>query len=226
MGNSCYYRRSAVVFVSVKDSGILKPYDFLQKSVALQGPQDFEIQFYALFNKLDLDISQVTIKKYDPEYTGFYNGDIDVTAAYLTGGVIRIEDNGYNLNKIWPGDYGINFYSDILVTNEDMIKNKPELVTRFLKATLRGWRDAVGNTESAVEDTLKYAQIKDRNLQTKMMNAQAPLIHTGEDNIGWMKENDWKSMHELMSEQKLIDYHLDYNDIYTMEFLENIYEAN
>ena len=74
---------------------------------------------------------------------------MDVTAAFLTGGVIKTRQIGHKLNLIWHGDYGIRFYSDTLVTNERLMAQKPELVARFLRATLKGWREAVGEAAAA-----------------------------------------------------------------------------
>ncbi len=219
------YRRSPVIFVSMADSGIIRPGDFIGKTVSLLGQAEAEIQFYAMMKKLELDISKVKLIKYNIDYTEFYNGDADVIYLYINAGLIKMQQKEYKLNLIWPGDYGVEFYSDLLVTNENMISQNPDLVTRFLRATLKGWEDAIGDSESAVETTLKYAKIKDKDLQMAMMDAQVPLIHTGKDHIGWMKAGEWKAMYETMLDQKLINAPMDYDKLYTMEFLSKIYEG-
>jgi NitT/TauT family transport system substrate-binding protein len=221
------YRRSAVVFVSMADSGILRPVDFLGKGAAVTGIsgalRDFELEFYALMKKLGLDISRVKLETYDPEYTGFCKGDVDVTAAFYTGGVIRMRQKGYRLNLIWPGDYGVHFYSDTLIAAEETITRKPELVTRFLRATLKGWREAIGDPVTAVNATLKYARIPDPDFQKAMMEALLPLVHTGEDQIGWMKAEAWQEMHQIMLDQGLVPAPLELNKVYTMQFLQEVY---
>jgi NitT/TauT family transport system substrate-binding protein len=221
------YRRSAVVFVSMADSGIIRPADFPGKTVAAAGTggavRDFEFQFFAMMKKLGLDLSRVKLVPYDPEYVAFYKGEVDVTAAFVTGGVIKMRQQGYRLNLIWPGDYGVHFYSDTLVTNESMIRQKPELVTRFLRATLKGWREAVGNPEAAVAITMKYARVPDREFQTAMMESLLPLVHTGENQVGWMTPEAWQEMHRILLEQGLLPGPLDLNSVYTMRFLETVY---
>jgi NitT/TauT family transport system substrate-binding protein len=221
------YRRSAVVFVALADSGIIRPADFLGKTVAAAGSggavRDFEFQFQALIKRLKLNPSRIKLVSYDPDYTDFYARKVDVTAAFLTGGVIKMRQKGYKLNLIWPGDYGVRFYSDTLVTNEGLMAQKPELVTRFLRATLKGWREAVGDPEGAAAVTLKYAQIKDLKFQKAMMEALLPLVHTGEDQIGWMKTKDWERMHGIMLEQGLIPGPLNLEKVQTVSFLERVY---
>jgi len=221
------YRRSAVVFVAMADSGIVRPSDFIGKTVATGDPggsqKDFELQFYAMLKRLGLDVSKVKIVPYDPAYTAFYNGELEVTPCYSTGGLIKMRQKGLKLNLIWPNDYGIHFYSDTLTTADRLISEKPDLVTRFLRATLKGWQDAIEDYRQAVTVTLKYAQIKDPELQTAMMEAMLPLAHTGEDRIGWMKPERWEGMYEIMLEQRLLAKPFDVNQAYSLRFLKEIY---
>jgi NitT/TauT family transport system substrate-binding protein len=221
------YRRSAVVFLALSDSHITRPQDFLGKTVASGSEggavRDFEFQLYALVKKLGLDISKIRVVPYDAKYTAFIDGDVDVTAAFSTGGLIFLREKGLKLNLIWPGDYGIHFYSDTLVTTDQTIKEKSDLVERFTKATLQGWRDAIGNFDEAVGVTLKYARVKDPRFQTAMMQSLQPLVHTGEDHIGWMKPTVWQGMYDVLMEQGILNASFDATEAYTMRFLEEIY---
>lgn len=224
------YRRSAVVFVSMAGSGIERPVDFLGKTVATTGTEgavrDLDLQFHALAKKLSLDTSRINLVRYDPGYVDFFNGTVDVTSAYLTGGVIRMQQQGYRLNLIWPGDYGIRFYSDTLVTSERMIAGQPEIIDRFLRATLKGWREAVGDPDAAVPTTLSYAKGSDLKTQTAMMVSLLPLVHTGEDKIGWMKEEEWQQMVDVLVDQGIIQsLPGGVRGAYTMRFLKAAYES-
>jgi NitT/TauT family transport system substrate-binding protein len=221
------YRRSAVVFVAMANSGIVRPSDFIGKTVATGDPggsqKDFEMQFYAMMKRLGLAVSKIKIVLFDPAYTAFSNGLVEVTPCYSTGGLIKIRQKGLKLNLIWPSDYGIHFYSDTLATTDRLISEKPDLVTRFLRATLIGWQDAIEDYRQAVTVTLKYTQIKDSQLQTAMMEAMLPLVHTGEDKIGWMKGEIWQGMYQILLEQRLLARPFDVNQAYTLRFLKEIY---
>jgi NitT/TauT family transport system substrate-binding protein len=222
------YRKSAVVYAAMAESGIVRPSDFIGRTAAVktkkESVREFEYQFNAMLTRLGLDISQVELVPYDPSYEAFYSGDVDITAAYYTGGVIHIRSKGHLVNLIWPSDYGIHFYSDTLITTDRMILTKPEVVERFLRASLRGWREAVGDPDAAVAATMKYASIKDRNLQTNMMTASIPLVHTGRGRVGLMEAGVWRQMHQVMVEQEILEQAMDdVSDAYTTRFLERIY---
>ena len=223
------YRRSAVVYLSIPGTGIVQPTDFSGKTAAVTGRdgavRDLEFQFHTLMKKIGVPLDAVRCLPYDPDYTAFIQGDVDITAAYLTAGVVKLRQKGYLPNIIWPGDYGIHFYSDTLATTETMIARHPDRVVRFLRAGLKGWREAVGDPESAVSVTLKYARLPDSRLQTAMMDAQIPLIHTGSGPIGWMEPEIWQGMYQVMMEQGLIAAPVDVQGAYSMAFLKSIYEG-
>ncbi len=50
------YRKSPVVIIALADSGIERPTDLIGHSMAVAGTTDLEMLFYALMNKLDIDI--------------------------------------------------------------------------------------------------------------------------------------------------------------------------
>jgi NitT/TauT family transport system substrate-binding protein len=220
------YRRSATVFVARADSGIVRPSDFTGKTVAAAGQggsREFELQLRAMMRKLKIDISKVNIVPYDPEYADFYSGKTDITAAYYTGGIIKIRRVGMKIILIRPGDYDVNFYSDILATTEKMISDNPDLVKRFMRATLKGWQDAIEDYRQAVIVTLKYTRDQDSDMQIAMMEAMLPLIHTGEDRIGWMKPEIWHEMYGTLFDQGLLEKPFDVDQAYTMRFIKEIY---
>jgi ABC-type nitrate/sulfonate/bicarbonate transport system substrate-binding protein len=120
-------------------------------------------------------------------------------------------------------DYGIRFYADTIVASEKLIRQKPELVKRFLRATLKGWRYAIENQVEAVELTLKYDPTLTKDLQLKMIKAQIPLIHTGNVNIGWMEKSIWEEMHQTLLDAGVLAQPINLTEAYTMQFLNDIY---
>jgi len=221
------YRRSGAVFLAMADSGIVRPRDFVGKTVAAIGTGDFETQLYAMMKKLGLDVSRIKVVPFDTNYVGFIKGDVKITGAFATAGLIRLRRKGLKLNLIWPSDYGIHFYSDTLATTDKMISEMPDLVNRFLRASLKGWQDAIEDYHQAVAVALKYSTgvYADKQLQTAMMEAMLPLVHTGEDQIGWMKDEVWQGMYGMLSDQKLLPKPFDVNQAYTPRFLNEIYKG-
>ena len=79
------------------------------------------------------------------------NCKIDAITAYKTDEPFLLQQSNFEYSVISPLSGGIDFYGDILFTSEDMLKESPELVDEFLKASIKGWKYAMDNPEELVE---------------------------------------------------------------------------
>jgi len=143
--------------------------------------------------------------------------------GFVNFDVLTAREQGYEVNLIFPEDYGVHLYGYTLFTTDRLIQENPDLVERFLRATLRGWRWAIENPAEAGPLALKYDPMLDAAHQAAIMEASAPLIHTGEDQIGWMRAEVWEGMQKMLLEQGLLAGPVDVDKVYTIEFLYKVY---
>jgi NitT/TauT family transport system substrate-binding protein len=220
------YRKSAVVFLSKTGSGIQKPGDFAGKVIAAesnQGISDFRLQFDALMENLGVDRGTMTLVPYDTEYKGFISGQTDITPAYFTGGLIKLRAMGLKVNIIYPGDYRVRFYSDILMTTHKRIQEDPDLVQDVVLATMKGWKYAIDHIDESVPMIMKHARIKDAGLQRNMLEAAVPLINTGTDRLGWMTLAEWQHMYKILLDQDILTAPVaELERVFTNRFLEKL----
>ena len=153
----------------------------------------------------------------------FASGDVPVWGVYLTGFVVAAEQAGYQLNIIYPDDYGVHFFADTLFATDNLLDNDPNLVIRFLRATLKGWTYAVENPTEMGAMVAKYNSAADIELENAKMIAGLALINTGEDHIGWMKPSVWSGMEQILRQQGVLTASLDLTQVYTLQFLQEIY---
>jgi len=216
------FQRNPYVYVALKDSKIKHPRDFAGKRIAV--PDDAAMLHQMFLKKLQIQPSSFQSVQYERDTTPLATGLIDINLSYRTGLVLDFEAKGLVLNMIWPDDYGIHFYADTIFTSHAMVQQHPELVERFLRATLRGWRYAIENQEAAVDATMQYDPALDRNIQQQMVEAQTPLIHNGETPIGWMQESVWQDMYERLMDVRVLSRPIKLEDAYTLQFLKNVYD--
>jgi len=156
----------------------------------------------------------------------FLSGKADITPTSLVSGAIKLRNKGIQLNFIWPGDYGIPFYSDTLATTDKYLQEKPDIALRFVRASMRGWQDVVEHADEALEMTMKYTDNKDRKFQRQMIEAQMPLIHTGKQPIGWMEPQIWQSMYQILVEQGISKNPVqNLESVYTLDLLKAAYKT-
>jgi len=217
------YRRDPLAFITLADSGITRPHDFPGHTIRTLVPGSSAVAFEAMMARLGLDSDSVEQVDVGFDLSPFFAGELDIWPAYMNSTVLTAREQGYQVNLILPEDYGVHLYGYTLFTTEQLIRENPDLVLRFLRATLRGWRWAVENPAEAGPLALKYDPELDAAHQVAVMEASVPLVHTGEDHIGWMRAEVWQGMHDILLEQGLLDEAFDVEDVYTMEFLESIY---
>jgi NitT/TauT family transport system substrate-binding protein len=59
------------------------------------------------------------------------------------------------------GDHGLDIYSNSIGVRADFIEKNPEVVRGFVRAALRGWKDALANPEEAAKLQLQFLKALD-----------------------------------------------------------------
>ncbi len=221
------YRINPFVLVAFADSGIHSPYDFVGRTVAITEGYN-HIQFEMMMNQLDIGMTSINIIPYTYDDTAFLQGDVDVTVSFAAGSLLSLRQKTGDrpLRLFWPDDFGVHFYADTLVVHEQLAADRPDLVLRFLRATLAGHLRALQEPESAIDATMDYAHLQDRSLQYEMLRASIPLIHTGYDRIGWMRPEVWLDMAALLFDHDLLTEPIDVDAAFTLDFLKAVYEED
>ncbi len=215
-------RRSPFALVSLADSGITRPQDFVGKTIRVT-PQILP-GFHAMMRRVGVSPDQYTEVVLPSDVKEFASGKAQVWAIFTNSFAITLKDAGYQLNFIYPDDYGVHFYADCLYTTDDLIARNPDLVLRFLRASLKGYTYVVENPEAIGPLLTKYNPATNVGIATDQMNASLPLINTGEDFIGWMKPEVWAGMEQTLRQQGVLTTTLDIQQVYSMQFLEKIYK--
>ncbi len=213
-------RRDPVVFFSLANSGIVRLQDFIGKKVLAS--RNLQSRLYAMLAKAGIDRSQITLID-TGSFVDLYTGKIDVASGLITSSVLATQRAGHPVNIIFPDDYGVHFYSTTIDATDDYIAAHPDVVTKFLRATFKGWMYVVENPQSVGQMVLHYNPKADAELESASMVASLPYVNTGEDHIGWMKAEIWDGMLQTMRSEGEIMTSLDIKDVYTMAFLQRIY---
>lgn len=219
------YQRLPLVFMTLPGSGIVRPSDFAGRSIRMTDPTGTAMLNSMLAHE-GVDPKSIRVLDVGYDLAPFFAGEVDIWPAFVTNAVLTARAAGYDVNLIMPGDYGIHFYGDTVITTNRLIELNPGLVLRFLRATLRGWEWASRHAEEASELGLLYDSDLDAAHQRAQLRASLPLVANGEYPIGWMREEDWEAMSRILLEQGLVDEAVPAGDVHTMEFLRQIFGGN
>jgi NitT/TauT family transport system substrate-binding protein len=213
------YRKSPFVLFSLKQSGITKPEQFTGKKIGVKVGGNEELVYRAMLKKAGVSNKSLTETPVKFDMTPLLTGQLDVWPGYTINEVLTAREKGFDVNVMWPSDYGIDMYADTLFTTEKLIREQPELVRRFVAATIKGWDAAVANPEEAA--TITAAQDKKLTYahELGMMKESIPLLTPDKKPIGSMDMAGWQAVHDLLLAGGFLKSPADLSKAFTTQFV-------
>lgn len=218
------YKINPAAVISLAENKIKTPEDLIGKKIGLQKGNPIEYLFDLMLENKGIKQSQIHKITVGYDASELLNGKIDALVGYVTNEPDMVVQAGQEPSSILMADYGVGVYADVLVTSDKLIQENPDLVQKFVSATLKGWQYAIENASEAVDITLSYAKDSSRSHETYMLTSSIPLINAGGLHLGVMDDAQWKLMQGMMTKQKLLTKTLDIADAYTNQFAEAAYK--
>jgi len=221
------YQSSGLLLVSKKTANITRPEDLKGKNVGVwYGGNEFE--FLALMDKLKFDPDKdMNVIKQGFTMDPFLAGQMDAASAMTYNEYQIVLESGVkaeDLNVINYTQEGVGMLEDNLFTSEDTVKNKKDLVQRFVRASIKGWQGAADDQKLAVDAVMKYAEKGSTTAdhQTRMMSEVAKLIlpaGMSKDQLGVMDAGRFKTTADIALKFHVINAPADPATSYTNEFV-------
>lgn len=177
-------QKSPMSVMGLSEKNIRKPEDIKGKIVAMT-PGDSMSQIWPLFlKKTGLKEGDFKTVSGDGQtkLNAVINGQADLLLGYLMDQNIKIQDATKKPVTVIPfADYGVNMVVSGIIAHKDMLKDKPDLVKRFMRAATRAFEDAEKSPEAAVDAMLKAnAKAGVRDSLIVGLKLTTPLYHTPE----------------------------------------------
>jgi NitT/TauT family transport system substrate-binding protein len=214
---------SGLVLVTRADSGIRQPRDFAGRSVGVWFFGN-EVQFYALMSQAGVDPARVRVAPLQSSLKPLLSRQLDVVSAMtynelpalLRSGLKREQLRVFDFN-----DYGLDFPGDALFAPRALLKDRPELARGMVRASLRGWRDALDDPEAAVRIVLKHDRTKklDAAHQRDQMREIARLAGLRGRKLGEHSAEDSARTVAILSKGRLISRALANDEVFTNALL-------
>jgi len=142
------YQKSPFSIISLADkANITTPEDLVGKRIGIQTGN--EPLFYSLLEANGLDRDSVTIVPVEYDPSPLITGDVDGFLGYVTNEAVIVESQGYKVANLLYADNGLPLVAKAVVVSQDSIDNNREAVKAFLRAMIRGWHDAIADSEGS-----------------------------------------------------------------------------
>ena len=204
--------------IALQETGIKEPKDLIGKRLAtnpgIAADRAF-LEANGLTGKVDLaylggqaKVQAALLKK------------ADATTGLINSQVPSMEAQGTKLNVLKFSDWGVTLIGYGFFANSATLREKPDLVRRFLRATFKGYDFARQNPDQAVDALVKHFPAVQRDLMARMWVLTVPLLDSGRKApFGFSDREIWEKSQEILLKYGGQERPLPVETYYTEEYL-------
>ena len=181
---------------------------------------------YFQWLKSEYRFSEGKVKPYTFNPQPFLVDKKSAMQGYVTSEPFVIEKQaGIKPIVLLLADYGFNAYSTLIETRRDMTDKKPDLVQRFVDASIIGWYTYLYGDNKPGNDMIKKInpEMTDDQLAYSVAKMKEyGIVDSGDavrDGIGAMTDTRVASFFDKMSRAGVVKRDLDFRKAYTLQFV-------
>lgn len=145
--------------------------------------------------------------------------------GYVTSEPFQIEKAGVKPVIHMLANDGYANYANTLETHWDLVKEKPDMIQRFVNATIEGWYSYIYKDPSPANELIKKAnpeQSDDLLAYAHKTMKQEHIIDSGDSlklGIGAMTDARWKAFQQALASTGMYPPDIDLSKAYTLQFV-------
>jgi NitT/TauT family transport system substrate-binding protein len=219
---STIYQSNPNAVMSLKKTGIKSVKDLAGKKVGVPSgsSQTTMLPLLLKANSLkesDVNMIDMPVASMVP---ALLQGQVDAVLGSIDAYQIQAESQGAQLDVYRFADYGVPTVSTSIFASNNYLKSNPEVVKKFIAASLKGWSFALDHPDQAIKDLKKLFPEVNEKLATSELAAITPLFCSGGAKyIGRAEDPLWAKSQDLLSEVKLLPAGQDPKSYYSNDYL-------
>ena len=211
-------------FASPKGKNIKSPKDFVGKTYGGWGSPSEGAILKALMKKDNADFSKLKIV--DAGTDDFFavtkkNIDFEWIFYGWTGIEAKLKKIPINYIDIRKLNPDLDYYTPVIIANENKLKQDPQTARKFLKAVTKGYEYSIAKPEESANILVKNAPETDKTLALESQKYMNTQYKAEAKRWGVMKESVWSNYTKFLLDRKLIDKDMKASEAFTNEYLPN-----
>jgi NitT/TauT family transport system substrate-binding protein len=214
--------RGFMQLVVREDSGIEKPADLKGKTITTMSYQD--TTFYALLGLMasaGLTQNDVNVQQVGP--VGVWQFVAEGKSQGMAGvpdWIPPITAAGVKV-KVIPTEQFFPHMAQAIAVSDDMIKQKPQMIRKFVHAALRGMKDMMDNPDKAADEFVGFVpEWKGKEAGVKFaFNMYAKDVYPGQATLGEVNADRLAKLQDFYLEKGFIQKKTPVAELYTNEFV-------
>ena len=186
---------------------------------------DASINAFWVWLRAKHDFSDRQIRKYTFNLAPFLVNPKAIQQGYVTSEPYTISTRGgFEPQVFLLSDFGYPSYAAMVLAQNRLIEEQPELVQAFVNASVEGWKSYIygdpspGNKLILAANPDMRQDIIDQAIEQIRQRGMLASPNTEKHGLGAMSEARWQSFFETMSENGVYPLTLDWQNAFTTDF--------
>ncbi len=216
------FQHSPSAIFSLKNIPLKTPQDLLHLRIASAINDLTYKEFEALLQLHGLNDKSITLVDAPPTVQTLVDDKADAIVTYEISALTQAKEKSITLNMLYPRDFGILFYGDTLYTHKEMIKKHPDVVNKFVEASIKGWKYALDHKQEMAKNIsqlpryiIQYEDFYQYNLDFAHIIENYllyPYNPIGQNNI-----SRWQHIYALLSSIHVTQNNFDIHTLFQYE---------
>jgi NitT/TauT family transport system substrate-binding protein len=209
--------------VSLASEGIKTPKDLEGKRLAVTPGDPLGQLLQAVCKANGVDCNKISMVQVDP--AAKVVTVLEKKADALLGGAddqyFLIKYKGATPAAMRYADFGANIVGMTILTSGDTLKKNPDLVKRFVRATVKSWDETKKNPSAAVDAAMKAKPDLNRQSTLDQLMVDIDLLDSknSKGRIGWGAQADWEQTLAILKNYRDLATDKTWTAFHTNEFL-------
>lgn len=222
------YDQAPFAIITLKGKGIAKPADLVGRKAAAPS-FDTPFRLFALFAKANgFDPNGVAWSNVAPQLREpmLARGEADAISGFSFTALLALKGLGVsdtNVQTFLYKDHGVDLYSNAIIAAPALLQGNPKAVEGFIKATIRGMRDALADPKAAVAAIKKREPLLNEAIEVERLQMAIATSILTEDvkrnGIGGVRPDRLQRNIDLVTEGFSLPRKVPAEQVFTDKFL-------
>jgi NitT/TauT family transport system substrate-binding protein len=164
------YEEAPAAIITLKSSGITEPKQLNGKKLG-SAPNDSTFKLFPIFaHKTGIDVSTVEVQNIDPSLREVLLAQkkVDAIPGQIFNSLLELKAKGVvsaDIKYFMYKDYGLPLYANSIAASRRFLKEHPDAVRGFLRATLKGLKDMARDPELAVKAAVAFEPLLNPDIE-------------------------------------------------------------
>ena len=220
------YQVNPFAIVSAESKPIKSVDDLIGKKI---GVSDSNTLVWNAFLKANnIDSSKVETVPFS-DTSMLTTGQVDGYIGYTTTGAAALNASGFKATELLMADAGLPMVGETLITTQDNIDNRRDALKAFLKATIKGWKDALSDQSKAVDLTVNdygKSQEYDPDQMALTLKREQAIIETDETKANGLMTISDDLQEGTVKTLAYADIKIDKGALFDTSLINEVYKEN